>query len=153
MLNRGAYKGIDLAANVGTDIYAVANGKVVSVNKGFNSTSGYGATLVLSVDVKDLPDRQRKLYETAQPGNDQIYFFYAHLSRIDVLLNKDGVCFVEAGRVLGATGASGNASGMTTIGKGGHLHFEVRYKKDGLGKGLAGRLDPLPYLNNCTIPK
>ena len=151
--NTRNHQGVDLAANAGTNIYAVANGKVVNVAKGFKTTAGYGATLVLSVDVKDLPDKQRKEYEAAQPGNDQIYFFYAHLSRIDVALNKDGVCFVEAGKVLGATGDSGNASGMNTIAKGGHLHFEVRHKKDGLGKGLVGRLDPLPYLAHYTMPK
>lgn len=151
--NTRNHQGVDLAANAGTSIYAVANGKVVNVSKGFKATTGYGATLVLSVDVKDLPDKQRKLYEAAQPDKDQIYFFYAHLSRIDVVLNKDGVCFVEAGKVLGTTGDSGNASGMSTIAKGGHLHFEVRHKNDDLGRGLVGRQDPLPYLANYTMPR
>lgn len=151
--NTRNHQGIDLAVDVGAKIYAVANGKVVSVSKGFKSTTGYGATLVLSVDVKDLPEKQRKHYEATHPDNDQIYFFYAHLSRIDALLNKNGVCFVEAGKVLGATGDSGNAHGMSTIAKGCHLHFEVRHKKEGLGKGLVGRLDPLPYLASYTMPK
>jgi hypothetical protein len=42
---------------------------------------------------------------------------------------------------------------MNTVVKGGHLHFEVRHRAENVGKGLDGRIDPLPFLVNYTIPK
>lgn len=46
--------------------------------------------------------------------NSQSIYFYAHLSTIDV--EKGDV--VDAKTILGKTGSTGNAKGMTTISKG-----------------------------------
>lgn len=128
-----AHQGVDFASDEGYRVYAVLDGSVVDIRE---SASGYGNSILLAhiVDGK------------------HYYTFYAHLSRIDVRkfeYNSNGEVvgpmFVKAGTRLGLTGDSGNAKGMTTIAKGGHLHFEVRDSKS-VGLGLSGRLDPLPFL-------
>ena len=53
---------------------------------------------------------------------------------------------VETGDIIGKTGATGNAKGMTTISNGAHLHFEARSAPT-LGVGLDGRIDPIPFIN------
>jgi murein DD-endopeptidase MepM/ murein hydrolase activator NlpD len=146
------HQGVDFEANPGTAVLAVAHGQVVAVSRQFAATKGFGASVLLSVDVHDLPDKQRRHYQSLFPGNDQVYFFYAHLSRIDVTLNKHGECFVKAGQPLGATGDSGNAQGMDTIARGAHLHFEVRHRTENIGLGLSGRLDPLPFIQSFVMP-
>ena len=151
--NTKNHQGIDLAADSGTTIYAVANGKVISLSRAFTATSNIGAYVLLAVDVNDLPEKQRKHYQASYPNNKEVYFFYAHLSEIDAALDKPNGKFVTAGKALGKTGASGNAKGMTTIAKGGHLHFEVRHRTNDIGKGLGGRIDPLPFLVSYTMPK
>ena len=148
-----AHQGVDLAAEVGTTIYATASGKVILVSMAYSATAGFGASVLLQVDVNDLPALQRQHYLSLYPKNTMVFFFYAHLSRIDVVLGKDGTTPVEAGTLLGATGDSGNARGMNTVVKGGHLHFEVRHRTENVGKGLGGRIDPLPFLVNYTISK
>lgn len=139
-----AHQGIDLIAIPGTPIFAVADGKVINIQRSFSSTTGYGATLTLAVDINDLPEQKRNYYLEKHKNCKEIYFYYAHLSRIDVTQGK--LC--KAGTVLGATGDSGNAKGMNTEAKGAHLHFEAHFLKDGLGRGLNGRLDPLPFIEN-----
>lgn len=113
-----AHQGIDLQANVGTPVYAVADGQIVGVNMG---KDGYGFTITLKFDDK--------------------FAFYAHLSEVFTHAGDT----VKKGVMIGKTGSSGNAVGMTTIAKGGHLHFEIRTKQNA-GLGLAGRLDPLEFV-------
>jgi len=122
-----AHQGIDLESDDGYRVYAVLDGFVIDIRE---SASGYGNSVLLShvVDGK------------------HYYTFYAHLSKIDVEFSQT----VKAGTQLGLTGDSGNAKGMTTIAKGGHLHFELRDKRS-VGLGLAGRLDPLPYLKKWVV--
>jgi len=117
-----AHQGVDFASAVGHRVYAVEDGFVIDVR---DSVSGYGKSVLISHMV----------------NGKHYYTFYAHLSSIDVDFSKT----VKAGDVIGLTGDSGNAKGMTTVAKGGHLHFEVRDKKS-VGLGLAGRLDPIPFL-------
>jgi len=114
-----AHQGIDLQADIGTPVYAVENGVIAGVNMG---TSGYGFTISLKF------------------GNT--FAFYAHLSEVFVSVGAK----VKAGEIIGKTGASGNALGMTTIAKGGHLHIEYRTKQNA-GLGLTGRLDPLMFVD------
>lgn len=116
-----SHQGIDLAIATGYRCYAVDNGKIVSVTK-TDSTTGYGNTITIKLD-------------------NGLFAFYAHLSRIDVATGQA----VKAGDVIGLTGCSGNARGMSTIAKGSHLHFEVRTEQSP-GLGLGGRLDPLAYV-------
>ena len=112
------HQGVDLQAKKGEEVYAVKDGHVVDVVK---SPTGYG--------------NQINIF------HGDIYSFYAHLS--DILVKKGDK--VDSGQLIGHTGDSGNAKGMDTIAKGGHLHFELRNKQI-VGLGLAGRIDPLPYL-------
>ncbi|KAB0585397.1 LysM peptidoglycan-binding domain-containing M23 family metallopeptidase [Ideonella dechloratans] len=148
-----AHQGIDLQADVGTPVYAIADGKVIAISKAFSATTNFGASVLLQVDVNDLPPTQRQHYAALYPKKSLIYFFYAHLSAVDITLGQDGTRAVAAGTALGKTGDSGNAHGMSTIAKGGHLHFEARYRTENIGKGLDGRLDPLPFIASYTMPQ
>ncbi|WP_442955554.1 M23 family metallopeptidase [Paraburkholderia sp. MPAMCS5] len=57
---------------------------------------------------------------------------------------------VHAGDVIGKTGSTGNAKSMSHIPPGAHLHFEVRQDATMKCTGLANRVDPLPFIVNCT---
>lgn len=129
------HQGIDLAASVGTDVYAVCNGEIVYA---CDSGGEYGKVVILAVDKNDLPLKQRN-YVAKFIKNDEVFFFYAHLSSIFVSLED----VIKVKTIVGKTGDTGNAKDMTTIAKGGHLHFEARSAKS-LGKGLGGRFDPIP---------
>ncbi|HFF4603123.1 M23 family metallopeptidase, partial [Acinetobacter baumannii] len=133
------HQGVDLQANPGTKIYAVCGGVIAFAG----ATGGaYGKVIVLKVDINDLPEKQKKYAQTKLTKNKYVYFFYAHLSVIDV----DKGDPVDTGEVIGKTGATGNANKMTTISKGAHLHFEAR-SAPLLGVGLDGRFDPIPFIN------
>ena len=131
------HQGIDLAADSGTNIFAVCSG-IIAVAK--DSGGPYGKIVVLEVNIDDLPIQQKKYALKKIINSNFIYFFYAHLS----IINVEKGDAVDVTTVLGKTGSSGNASGMTTISKGGHLHFETR-SSPLLGKGLQGRFDPIPF--------
>lgn len=136
------HQGIDFRAIPEVPIKAVANGKVTVINESYKSKENFGAYLVLECELNALPELQ-KFYAKKNVKGNKVWFFYAHLSQINTKYkNKD----VTAGTVLGKTGASGNARGMTTIASGAHLHFEVRHVSTGSsGRGLVGRFDPLPF--------
>ncbi|MDZ4763530.1 MAG: M23 family metallopeptidase, partial [Chloroflexota bacterium] len=87
------HAGVDLAGAVGTPIFAANSGSVIFA--GWNSY-GYGYAVVLA----------HGAYTT----------LYGHMSAVNVSCGQ----IVGAGQVVGAMGASGNASGP-------HLHFEIRY--------------------------
>lgn len=116
------HQGVDYAADENSDVLAVANGEVVGINKGLD---GYGFTILLKIQKKEIT----------------LYPFYAHLKQINVRVGMT----VHEGQVLGLTGDTGNAKGMTTIKKGGHLHFELRERQI-VGRGLDGRIDPSLYV-------
>ncbi|HYD62337.1 MAG TPA: LysM peptidoglycan-binding domain-containing M23 family metallopeptidase [Noviherbaspirillum sp.] len=145
------HTGIDLAAASGTPVFAVANGEVLHADLG----GTYGNVILLKVNINDLPPQQKK-YAESIPGivNNSIYFMYAHLSEMAVKVISKKVCPVHAGQVIGKTGDTGNAKGMTdegpysTIKHGGHLHFEVR-RSDNLAKGQGKWFDPKPFLVKC----
>jgi murein DD-endopeptidase MepM/ murein hydrolase activator NlpD len=99
------HTGIDLPAPTGTPVRAAAGGRVAWA--AFHAGGwGYLVTLANGHGVRTL---------------------YAHLSRIDVQVGQR----VTRGAVLGAVGATGDATGP-------HLHFEVRVR------GAA--VDPVPAL-------
>jgi murein DD-endopeptidase MepM/ murein hydrolase activator NlpD len=83
MWSKGYHTGVDYAVPVGTDVHAVADGKVTSANWG----AAYGQQLVTTVN-----------------GG---WFIYAHLS---ATLVKPGDV-VKAGQVIAKSGNSGNSSG------------------------------------------
>lgn len=136
------HQGVDLQVNPGNSIYAVCSGTIVLAK---NTGGDYGKVIVLKVDISDLPDKQKKQAQKNITGK-YIYFFYAHLS--DIKVNVDDI--VDVGEKLGLSGATGNAKAMTTIAKGAHLHFEARSSAL-LGKGLVGRIDPIPFINAQLI--
>ncbi|MDQ9836035.1 transglycosylase, partial [Acinetobacter baumannii] len=64
-----------------TKIYAVCGGVIAFAG----ATGGaYGKVIVLKVDINDLPEKQKKYAQTKLTKNKYVYFFYAHLSVIDV---------------------------------------------------------------------
>ena len=121
-----AHQGIDLASDEGYRVYAVEDGEIVGINKGFDN---YGFVISLRINVPKKPELNGK------------FAFYAHLDRIDVKIGQ----LVKAGTQLGLTGDTGNANGMTTEKKGGHLHFEIRTIQNP-GLGLGGRINPEPFI-------
>ena len=134
------HQGVDLQANPGTQIYAVCGGVIVVAQ---DTGRAYGKVIVLKVDINDLAKKQKNYAQTKLTTSQYIYFFYAHLSDINVSLENP---IVQTGEEIGKTGATGNANGMTTIPKGAHLHFEAR-DAPVLGVGLDGRIDPIPFIN------
>ncbi len=119
------HQGIDLATDEGYRVYAVENGEVVATAKGQN---GYGFTVTIKLATRNSLNGK--------------FAFYAHLDRIDVVPGQKLI----AGDVIGLSGDTGNAKGMQTIEKGGHLHFELRLTQLP-GLGLNGRENPEPYIN------
>jgi murein DD-endopeptidase MepM/ murein hydrolase activator NlpD len=133
------HQGVDLQANPGTKIYAVCGGVIVFAK---DAGGAYGKVIVLRVDINDLAEKQKKYAQSKLTKNQYVYFFYAHLSDINV--DKDDP--VDTGEEIGKTGSTGNANKMTAISNGAHLHFEAR-SAPLLGVGLDGRIDPIPFIN------
>lgn len=150
-----AHQGIDLAADPGTPIRAVANGTIYMAPATSGSSYAYGNTLVLEVGINDLPSDQADLFRQVNQGQATIGFFYAHLSAFRYPVKRDSQgsvvpVAVHAGDIIGETGCTGNAKGMDTVTKGAHLHFEVRRRATFKCAGLENRVDPLPFIKNCT---
>jgi murein DD-endopeptidase MepM/ murein hydrolase activator NlpD len=116
------HQGLDLEVSPGEPIFAVENGEIVDSR----FSKDYGKILCL------------KVTDGALKGK---FFFYAHLNEVSVKIGTK----VKAGDRMGLTGSTGNASNMTTVKSGSHLHFEARTVMQA-GLGLAGRYDPLPYI-------
>lgn len=120
------HQGWDFYAAKGTPCYAVGEGKVVAVVRG----KDYGLTVVHSF----------------KRDGAVLYAAFCHLDSASV---TPGERVVE-GAVIGLTGDSGNAKGMT--GPDLHLHFEVR-SNPAPGLGLSGRIDPLKVYPVCPLDK
>jgi murein DD-endopeptidase MepM/ murein hydrolase activator NlpD len=116
------HQGVDFAAPPNTKVLAVADGVIAGINVGL---TGYGYTITLKFNQNGI----------------ELFAFYAHLGRV---LCKVGDA-VTKGAVIAKTGSTGNANGMDTIGKGSHLHFELRTQQI-VGLGLKGRIDPLKFI-------
>ena len=115
--------GIDLAAEPGTQAYAVSGGRVVEVF----STAGTGA--LHSDDGGGFGNYVR--IECMVDGQT-VTMTYAHLSSVGVTPGQ----MVSAGTPIATTGRTGNAWNVPNA----HLHFEVR---DSKGKSI----NPEPFLN------
>jgi murein DD-endopeptidase MepM/ murein hydrolase activator NlpD len=93
------HTGVDLAAAMGTPVYAVASGLVEAAGAQVDALGipvGYGYYIKVG----------------AGGGREDLY---GHLSAIGVHLNQ----VVTAGQLIGALGSTGNSTGP-------HVHFEVR---------------------------
>jgi len=111
------HQGWDLAAPIGTPVYAIGDGVIEDVSQG----GDYGLTMTLRFT----------------RNGRRLYAFYAHLS----LASRAKGDKVSEGDLIALTGNSGNASNFPASED--HLHFELRTVPY-LGKGseLAGRVDP-----------
>lgn len=94
------HQGIDLEAEPGTELMSPGASEVVAVSK---DPSGYG----LGVTIKT---------------SDNIFLFFAHLSKIIYNVGYK----LKDGQVFAHSGSTGNASKMTSVAKGAHVHIEVR---------------------------
>ncbi|MCL2075243.1 MAG: M23 family metallopeptidase [Betaproteobacteria bacterium] len=116
------HHGWDLYAEHGTECYAVDDGEVIRAT----SITGYGYTIDILLD--------------ARISGHPVYARYAHLSRFAAgIKEKERVAM---GQLIGFTGNSGNAGGMTGFAQ--HLHFEfMKYSVPRRGSdGLQHRYDP-----------
>jgi hypothetical protein len=95
------HEGIDIFADAGTPIHAIAGGTVV---QGFDSSLG---GVVVRIQ-----------------GDDGRYYYYAHLKEGSVDHLEVGER-VNAGQVIGEVGRTGNAATTPA-----HLHFQVRENGD-----------------------
>lgn len=105
--SKGYHTGVDFLVPTGTSVKAIEAGHVVS--------AGWGGSYGYQVVIRHADGR---------------YSQYGHLSAISVKAGQT----VAAGRRIGRSGATGNATGP-------HLHFEVR-----TGPGFGTDIDPLAYL-------
>jgi len=121
-----AHQGVDLALDKGYRCYAVEKGTVVTTA---TEWGGHGFVVIIQMDCPHNPILHGR------------FAFYSHLSRIDVKVGQS----VKAGKQIALSGDTGNAKGMTTVERGGHLHFEIRTQRIA-GVGLQNRLDPLPFI-------
>lgn len=92
------HTGIDLAAPVGTPVYAVEDGVVIAAGtiKNAYGNEAYGNCILIS-------------------HKNLNYSFYAHLDKVHVKAGQK----VSIGQKIGSVGMTGNTSGP-------HLHFEIR---------------------------
>jgi len=105
---RRHHPGIDIAGATGDPVVAAAAGTVVLAGMAPAGYAGYGNVVLVD-------------------HGQGVATLYAHLSRVDVAMGQA----VTQGQLLGAIGATGEATGP-------HLHFEVR---DG-----GHPVDPVPWL-------
>lgn len=108
------HNGIDLAASVGTPVYAADSGTIAFEGWGQNH-SWMGSIAGISVII----------------GHAWGYTGYAHLSSTVVNAGQ----WVERGQLIGYSGATG-------VGTGPHLHFEAFPLYPAFGNGYAGRINP-----------
>ena len=94
------HNGIDLAANSGTPIHAVANGEVIV--SGWNNSAGYWVCIKHPVEENN--------------DKDYIISIYMHMNKQPNVRVGDKV---KAGQVIGFVGSTGKSTGP-------HLHFELR---------------------------
>jgi murein DD-endopeptidase MepM/ murein hydrolase activator NlpD len=119
------HQGWDLEAASGTQCYAIADGLITHVGNHHQ----FGINILLQFS---------KSGQARVTPVDPLWAFYAHLS---VALVTKGT-LVEAGKVVGFTGHTGNASASAP-----HLHFEIRNTPNpNPGLGAIGRVDPATVL-------
>jgi len=132
-INR-VHQGFDLYAPTGTPVMAVKDAEVFKIVH--DEKADYGKQITIKI--------------TNEKG-EVTYAQYSHLSKINVTLtDKDGnPTKLKEGDIIGNTGTTGNAKGMTGANE--HLHFEYR-DEAAPGKGLKGRLDPNEVLDTKFYP-
>ena len=94
------HKGIDIAAETGTALYAAADGKVVFVQKEFKVQQGYGKNVIIDHG-SGVQTRYAKMEKIFVESGDQ----------------------VKKGQPIGEVGSTGISTGP-------HLHFELKMGKE-----------------------
>ena len=112
------HEGIDFKGFEGTKIFAVADGRVVQVQRTIGDPMGnpYGLHLTLEHE-------------------DGYMTIYAHLSKIEVRLNQP----VRGGQVIGRSGNTGNSQGA-------HLHLTLKKRGEVQPPWPNNIIDPTPYV-------
>lgn len=118
------HQGWDLLAPIGTECFAIADGKIETIYK----SDAYGDVVELAFEF----------------NGQKRYAAYAHLSAVRVTAGQS----VTRGQLIGLSGDSGNAHGLDSSQM--HLHFEIRsVSRPGLG--LGGRIDPTQLYGTCPL--
>jgi murein DD-endopeptidase MepM/ murein hydrolase activator NlpD len=116
--SRGYHTGVDFTAKTGAPVMAVADGTVVSAGK----SGSYGNEVIIR----------------HKDGGKSVYSEYAHMQ--DGSLTVRAGQKVEAGKIIGRTGETGNTFGP-------HLHFEMRKEPGRFGDDI----DPLAWLRGKGV--
>ncbi len=108
----GSHPGIDVAAQKGTNVYAVSDGVVIDTRTGsFQGDSGaYGAGNYVVIQHKPGDSNPYRGYCPLEEWTK-----YCHLYTISVRPGQ----IVKRGQLIGTVGNTGNVTGN-------HLHFEIR---------------------------
>lgn len=136
--NRGStiHKGVDIAAGVGTPVYAIGSGSITYSN---SRTGGYMATIVHD----DGSKKWTSMYMHMQPKSSGFAVNYNR--QANPKAERAELFHVAQGQQIGFVGNTGNSSGY-------HLHLAIKYNGD--------LVDPLNLINkkvvfaprNCPIP-
>ena len=124
------HQGGDYYASVGTETVAIKDGTVVEV-KDYGGES-FGQTVLIEFE-----------HTNADGVTETLFAFYAHLSEVSV---GEGDSVIEGTTVVGRTGKTGNASGLSD--KEAHLHLEIWTQRafPGVGKeGHSRRRNPSDF--------
>ena len=102
---RTLHIGIDLGADVGTEVFSFWHGHVHSV--GYNADLGdYGYVIVVEYDLSDLisaEDNMRRKQSCKVDGKNKIWALFGHLDSSTIQLNHEGKQ-IKRGEVLGHLG-------------------------------------------------
>jgi murein DD-endopeptidase MepM/ murein hydrolase activator NlpD len=129
---RKHHNGVDYASAIGTNVYAVADGKVIfsgpSSIKGSNGEPGGGGYII-------------KLRHKVE--GKWITSSYMHLNKGSLKVSK-GQTVIE-GQLIAKTGNSGASTGP-------HLHFEIQNGKDYVWSLTGARYEePISYIKTRSI--
>jgi hypothetical protein len=114
----GAHEGMDLLADVGTDVHSISGGTVVNTG---NDSDGWGNWIIVE-------------------SSSGEFFLYAHLSSFSVMPGQS----VSQGDGLGDSGISGNACANSCSCGPAHVHVEVRTGGDSWE--TSNNVDPEDYI-------
>jgi murein DD-endopeptidase MepM/ murein hydrolase activator NlpD len=114
-----------LEKHTGIDISGKHHDNIISIEKGTVTFSGlqngYGNCVEIMHEI----------------DGEVFYSFYAHMSRIDIVVNQQ----VEQGDIIGIEGGDPRSDPNPGYSTGHHLHFEIRLKS-----GYENDIDPKEYI-------
>lgn len=126
----GAHWGWDFTAQVGTPVFAIANGTISQVyGRKSDKPGAFGLVVELCF----------------QYHGKNHYAAYCHLSRTSVKKGQS----ILIGQLIGYTGKSGNANNLPADED--HLHFEIRSRSRPEPGGYPDRIDPKDLFVQCPI--